>query len=403
MNASAKTVHQSGVIARNAVLACFLLMGLVSMGWVPRIPEIKDAIGLSNAQFGFILLGSTFGSIAGAQLAGRLIHTYGSRRVARIAIFIMPTGLAGMALARTGIELFLALLVMGIGYTSLDMTLNFQGVVIEKILARRWMSTFHAMWSVGAFLTTIIGGAIARHVDPRTNLLVIAAICFIFFIPSARSLLSDELDGHSGEEEHEAKIELFGPRVTVLWWLGIAMMGSMIAEGAASDWGAILLRDNLGFGKGVNASAFASFSLAMITARFLGDKTLDRFGPRRTVQWGGYIGALGWASAMVAAVLIVDAHPLIALIVVNIGYAVAGFGIGPMFPALILAATSVPGMSPAVAMSRVGVIGMAGFFFGPSVIGLLAELTSLPFAMAYPLGMLALTGFLSRAIAQKKS
>ena len=73
MRTPEKSAYQSGVIARNAVLASFLLMGLVSMGWVPRIPEIKDAIGLSNTQFGFILLGSTFGSVAGAQIAGRMI------------------------------------------------------------------------------------------------------------------------------------------------------------------------------------------------------------------------------------------------------------------------------------------------------------------------------------------
>ncbi|MSV69799.1 MAG: MFS transporter, partial [Actinobacteria bacterium] len=67
--------------ARNSNWISFLLLGTVSMGWVPRIPEIKDAIGLSNGAFGFVLIGSTFGSIAGAQLAGRFIHTYGSQRV----------------------------------------------------------------------------------------------------------------------------------------------------------------------------------------------------------------------------------------------------------------------------------------------------------------------------------
>ena len=51
--------------ARKSLLAMFLLMGMVSMGWVPRIPEIKDAIGLTNGQFGFILLASTFGSVSG--------------------------------------------------------------------------------------------------------------------------------------------------------------------------------------------------------------------------------------------------------------------------------------------------------------------------------------------------
>ena len=67
-------------LARNSLWISFLLLGIVSMGWVPRIPEIKDAIGLSNGAFGFVLLGSAFGSVTGAQLAGRLMHTYGSQR-----------------------------------------------------------------------------------------------------------------------------------------------------------------------------------------------------------------------------------------------------------------------------------------------------------------------------------
>ena len=67
--------------SKSALRACFAIMGVASMGWVARIPEIKDANGLNNAQFGLVLLASSLGSITGAQLAGRLVHTYGSRRV----------------------------------------------------------------------------------------------------------------------------------------------------------------------------------------------------------------------------------------------------------------------------------------------------------------------------------
>ena len=51
-------------------------MGIVSMGWVPRIPEIKEAIGLANTELGLVFIGSTLGAVTGAQLAGRLIHTF---------------------------------------------------------------------------------------------------------------------------------------------------------------------------------------------------------------------------------------------------------------------------------------------------------------------------------------
>jgi hypothetical protein len=38
--------------ARNSLWLMFFVMGVVSMAWVPRIPEIKEANGLSDTQFG---------------------------------------------------------------------------------------------------------------------------------------------------------------------------------------------------------------------------------------------------------------------------------------------------------------------------------------------------------------
>ncbi|MEY2710135.1 MAG: hypothetical protein RL031_1008 [Actinomycetota bacterium] len=385
-------------LARNSLRVCFLFLGIVSMGWVPRIPEIKDLIGLSNGAFGFVLLGSTFGSIAGAQLAGRLMHTFGSQRVVFVGVFIMPAGLAGMGLATNAVVLFLSLFTMGMGYALIDMCYNFQATVVEKILGRRYMSSFHAMWSVGAFVTTVLGGAITRHVSPRTNLLSIAIVSVVAYLIAAYYLLPSSIDGHKGEEEHKAKIPLFGKSVMPLWFLGCGLLASLVGEGAASDWGAILLRDEMGYGKGVYASAFASFALAMIVSRFLGDRALDFFGPARLVKLGGYIGGSIWGIALAISIPMSDTYPIPALIIVNIGFVAAGLGIGPMFPAFILAASKTPGIAPAVAISRVGVIGIAGFFFGPTITGLIAEYTNLSIGMAYPVIMLIMAGFLSKSI-----
>jgi len=389
--------------ARKSLLAMFLLMGMVSMGWVPRIPEIKDAIGLSNGQFGFILLASTFGSVTGAQLGGRAIHTFGSRRVTQVAISIMPLGLAGMGIANSGLELVISLFIMGFGYSLMDICLNSQGFIVERIIQKRCMSSLHAMWSVGAFLTTVIGGSIARFVSYEVNLVAIAIFAAIAFIPAAFFLLPGDLDDHDGGEvETSAKIPLFGKSVLPLWAMGIGLLGCMIAEGAASDWAGILLRDDMGYDKGVNASGFASFALAMIVSRFLGDKTLDRFGPANTVKYGAYLGGSAWGAAILIAVPLSDSHPLIALIIINFGFACAGYGIGPMFPAFILAAGATKGVASAVAIARVGVIGIAGYFFGPTLTGLISEVTGLPIAMFFPIAMLFLAGVLSRTIKTEK-
>jgi len=398
MSVEANDLLHRGKLARNSLWVSFLLLGIVSMGWVPRIPEIKDAIGLSNGAFGFVLIGSTFGSITGAQLAGRLMHTYGSQRTIFLGVLIMPAGLAGMALSTNAVALFFTLYTMGLGYALIDMCYNYQGTVVEKILGRRHMSSFHAMWSTGAFLTTVVGGLITRQVSPRANLLAIAIISVIAYLIAAKFLLSSAIDGHKGEDEHEAKIPLFGKSVMPLWLLGVGLLASLVGEGAASDWGAILLRDEMGYEKGVYASAFASFSLAMIVSRFLGDRALDYFGPARLVKLGGYFGGIIWGVAMAIAIPLSATHSTTALVIVNIGFVGAGLGIGPMFPAFILAATKIPGIAPAVAISRVGVIGIAGFFFGPTITGIISQFTNLSIGMIYPVAMLILSGYLSRGI-----
>ena len=373
-------------------------MGIASMGWVARIPEIKDANGLSNAQFGLVLLASALGSIVGAQLAGRLVHTFGSRTVLYVSMIMLPAGLCAIGFSTEPIILAAALFLMGSGYSSTDVALNTQAVAIEKILNARSMSSFHAMWSVGAFTTTVLGGSIARFVSPEVNLAAVAALCVIAFVPCIYRLLPKELDGHQGDEETSAKIPLFGKSVVPLWFIGFGVLAALIAEGSASDWGALLLRDDMGVGKGVNASAYASFALAMITARFLGDRALDHFGPARLVRICGYYGALGWGASIAIAVPLSDSNPLITLVIINLGFIIAGLAIGPMFPAFILAASAIPGIAPSVSSARAFVIGLSGFFLGPSIIGFLAEGTSISVAMAFPILSLMAAGFLSRVI-----
>lgn len=393
------TAYQHGIRARNSLWALFCLMGIVSMGWVPRIPEIKEAIGLTNSQLGLVFIGSTIGAVCGAQAAGRLIHTFGTKRVVTLAILVMPFGLISMGIAKSFTELFLALFVMGFGYAHLDITCNTIAVEVENLLERKWMVSFHGCWSVGAFTTTVLGGAISHSVAPRENLIGVGIFSLLLFIPLTQFLLPKELDNHKGDDQDSsAKIPLFSKVTAPLWFMGIGMLGGMIAEGSASDWGGILLKDSMGISKGLNAAAFASFSLAMIIARFSGDWALEKFGPEKTVRFGGYGGAILWGSAIAIAIPLSESHPLPAFLIINLGFVAAGLGIGPMFPAFILAASRLPGIAPSVAIARVGVTGIAGYFIGPTVTGFLADAFSLPVAMFYPVALLAMAGFFSRAI-----
>ena len=393
-------IMRRGKNARNALWYLFFLMGIVSMAWVPRIPEIKHQLALSDGGLGVILLGSTFGALIGSQVGGRLTHTFGSQRIAAVGALFMPGGLFLMGAAHQVLQLFTALFIMGFGYVMLDITVNTQAVAVEKILDRRWMSTFHGSWSVGSFVSTVTGGVLAHVISPQTELKVVAVIAFILYIPGIYFLLSGNEDEHKGEDgTSEGKLSFFDKTSLPLWAIGLGLLGCLLPEGAASDWGGVLLHEHMGIGKGADAIAFATFALAMITSRFLGDHWLAKYGPRRTVRVGGFFAGITWGLSIAIAVPL-SAHAKVpAAIIICIGFAAAGLGIGPMVPAFMNAAARVPGVAPSVALARVNIIGLAAYFIGPTLTGGVSQLTSLPIALYISVLLLIFTGYQSRVIA----
>ena len=400
MNTAAQDQVAKGFKARRALWASFFLMGVVNMAWVPRIPEIKELLGINNGQFGLIFLGSTFGSLLAGQVGGRLVHRVGTKVVLTFSSLVFPVGLIIMGIATTPWILFIGLVLMGFGVVVTDICDNTQAVAVENIINKKCMTSFHGAWSLGAFVTTIFGGAVAAHLSPRANFIVVGIAALALFIPTNLLMLPGTLDGHRGDGtvETSGTIPWFGKDVAILWALAGGLLTSMIAEMSASDWGAILLHENLGIGPGLYASGFASFALAMITVRFLGDWIIERFGARRTVRFGGYVGGIAWLICLAIAVPLSSHAKIPALIIMNIGFVCAGLAIGPMYPSFILAASRLQHIAAPVAIARVGLIGIAGIFVGPTLTGLIAQATSLSWAMLYPISALFIAGYLSRAI-----
>ncbi len=393
-------LYALGIRARNAVWASFFFLGFLGLAWIPRIPEIKTALDLSDGQFGLVLLASTVGSIPGAQLAGRVVHSYSSKVVVQISGVLLPVGVFIVGLASNVQTLLLGLFICGFNVSFMDIAINGQAVEIEKHTKGRWMSSFHGLWSIGAFAATLVGGLVANYVSPRDNLIAIAIFGLFVYQFIAHFLLPAEHDGHLGEpgEGDAGKVALFGKQSLILWGLGIGLMCSLIPEGGAYEWSGILLQDHMGIGKGLNAAASTTFSLAMIASRLLGDRAFEKWGHVNTVKYGGYFGGGLWGIGLLIGIPLSQSHQTLGLIVVCTGFAAAGFGMGPFFPAFNLAAASIPGIAPSVGLARVGLIAIAAYFGGPTLIGLLAELTSLPVAFAFPVLLYMVVGLQSRFI-----
>ncbi len=184
MSSASLTIYQRGIRARNSLWAAFFLLGFAGLAWVPRIPEIKDSLGLSDGQFGLVLLGSTLGAIPGAQISGRVVHMHSSKLVIQISGVLLPIGVAIMGAADSVSVLLVGMFITGFNVAFMDIAINAQAVEVEKHTNSLWMSTFHGLWSVGAFAATLIGGLIANFVTPQINLWLIAGLTFFAFLIS---------------------------------------------------------------------------------------------------------------------------------------------------------------------------------------------------------------------------
>jgi MFS family permease len=394
---------KSAIKARNFLWATFFVMGISSMAWVPRIPEIKEQLALRDGQFGFVFLAGAFGSIVGTQISGRAIHVIASRNFARICAILMPIGIYTMGSAHSVLTLVIGLFFTGLSFAALDVSANVQAMAIEKHSKARYMSSFHALWSVGAFTVTLLGGAVARLISPQTHLKSLAIISALLYLITISGLLNGELDGHKGEvhETTEAKIPFFSKETLPLWALGIGLLASFVPEGGIYDWSGILLKDHMSVGKGVTAIAATFYSLGMIISRFLGDSWFEKWGHQKTVKYGGYIGGISLAIGLAIGIPLSSANQFLGVAILSIAFAIVGLCMGPFFPAFNLAAMSVPGVAPSVGMARVALISLAGNFFGPALIGGISEFTTLPISFALIAMLLLLVGRQSRYIAVK--
>jgi MFS family permease len=396
------TSKQLGLRARWALPWIFFLMGLTSMGWVPRIPEIKSSLGLSDGEFGLVLVSSSVGAIIGAQLAGRLIQLFGSRNLMRCAQTTLPLGVLLMGLAPNVYVLALGLFFMGLGSAGMDIPGNAQAVVIERLIGKKFLASLHGAWSIGTFAAALIGGAVATFVSPAVNLSVLAAIGMIIFIPLTERMLDSTKDEHLGDEgKDEKRIPWFRSKVNLLWVFAFGSLGALVAEGAAADWSGILLAEHMSIEVGLTASAFASFSLSMIVSRFTADRLMERFGAARVVFYGGVVGGAIWTASILIAIPLSERNNWLALVLINIGFFAAGAGIGPMFPAFIVGAAKVPGIPASLGIARISVISIAGYFLGPTITGFISELTSLPTAFMYPGIALIVAGIAGRVLRTK--
>jgi MFS family permease len=351
-------------VARWSVAAIFAVHGGVYGTFATRVPWIAGHVHASPGQLGLALIAPAAGAVFTMPLGARAIHRYGGRAVMRVLIVGWTLALILPAIAPNVPLLFLALLVYGSLAGLADVSMNAQGVAVERAYGRSIMSGLHGMWSIGTLVLSAIGAAVARsNVDGRVHFTIAAVALAVVGVGACAGLPPDRLPGE------EAPAFAWPSRSIVL--IGLVALCAVIAEGGSGDWAAVYLQSRTGADEGTAAAGFTAVALAMTIGRLTGDWVVNRLGAVRAVQLSGTIATLGGVLVVVSRITL----PAIA------GFALIGLGIAVVVP-LAFAAAGRVGANPAQSIAGVATVGYGAGLAAPAVIGGVAQISSLSVSFA---------------------
>jgi MFS family permease len=365
--------------ARVAVALCFFLNAVFYATLVPRLPEVKADLGLSNSSLGAALAAVPLGALVAGLFSAALIRRFTSARVATSGLVLLGVLLSGVAVAPNWPALAAILLVAGGLDAVIDVAQNAHGLRVQRLYRRSILNGFHGVWSIGAVSGGLLGSAAAGLGIPLGVHLGATAVVFgALAVLAYRAMLpgddhADLDEAADGDDRVPAETRANGRRgaVLALAALGVLATCGAFVEDAGASWSALYLRTELAAGAATAGLGFVALQGAMTLGRLTGDRVVDRVGQRRVVQVGGAVIAAGMGLAL--------AFPSVPATLA--GFALAGLGVATLIPAVYHAADELPGLRRGTGLAVINWLLRIGFLLSPLLIGVLADATSLRVAL----------------------
>jgi MFS family permease len=356
--------------ARAAVAACFFVNAVLFANLVPRLPEVKDRLDLTNATLGAALAALPLGSLVSALASAALMRRFGSARVASWGLVVLAAAVWAAAVAPSWWLLAAALFVAGALDAVVDVAQNAHGLRVQRAYDRSILNAFHGVWSIGAVAGGLLGSVAAGLRVPLALHLGVVAVVFAGLALVARRRMlpgpdrDDAIPGTGPEEVSRGAVRAALPALAAL---GVLATAGAFVEDAGSSWSALYLRGEIAVGAATAGLGFVALQGAMTVGRLTGDRVVDRFGQRRVARAGGVLIAAGMGLAL--------AVPSLATTLV--GFALAGLGVATLVPAVYAAADELPGLRSGVGLTLVNWLLRIGFLLSPPLVGAIADATSL--------------------------
>ena len=328
-------------VYRLSVSTFYFLQGLVFASWASRIPDIKSALGLNDADLGSVLFAVPVGQMSAMALSGYLVGRCGSRKILMAASVFYPAVLVCLGMAGSFWELAAGLFFFGVAA-------NLFGALLGAAMVD---------W----------------HISAETHFIAIFLICMIILAVFSPSLLPR--DARRSSSQGGGMFRSMDAYVLVI---GLIAFGSMVSEGTMFDWSGVYFESVVKPGPGLVQMGYVAFMSTMALGRFTADRLVMRFGPVRVLRASGIL----IASGLLVSVL----FPM--LWSATLGFLLVGFGTSSIVPLCYSMAGKSRKMIPSMALASVSTIGFLGFLMGPPVIGHIAHASSLRWSFS----LIALVG-----------
>jgi MFS family permease len=342
------------------IYSVMFLFALALGGLLSRMPDLKAHLGVTDGQLGFTLIGMAIGSLVSLTVSAPLIKRLGARNTAAITVFGTAAMYALVSWLPNAQAVFGALFVAGLLAGSLEINVNIEADKLEAQLGRRIMNRVHGMWSLGFFVTALLGAlirqsgiSIGEHTGGLFVFVLIAGIVTFWGMTTA----PDRPDAHQGDHPVFA-IPTIG--LLPLCLIGIA---AFLVEGAGVDWSTIYMRDVWNAEPFVGGLGLTLFTFLMAMTRLFIDPFVDAHGPRLVSTVLLVIAAIGVALVWLAPV---DYAALI-------GFGLMGMGCSAVYPLAVSAAAQRTDRPSAVNVAAIGQVTFIVFFLAPPLLGFISD------------------------------
>ena len=379
---------------RLSIYFIFALPGFSMASWVSRTPTIRDALGASTAQMGWIIFGMAVGSIVGLMSASHLIAHKGGRFVMVTGLVISSIGLiivgVGGSWIINSIIVFLGLAIFGFGNGICDVAMNVEGTAVEGVTKKSLLTGFHAAFSVGTLFGAIVGSVATKsgvpvplHLTFASVVIVLSIIFLSRFVPLGTGK-EDNSDSNGTSMNARERMAVWKEPRTIL--ISIIVLGMAFAEGSANDWLPLIMVDGYNVTPTMGSFAFGLFVAAMTIGRAIGGLLLDRLGRVLVLRISALLAIVGLL------IVIFGGNYKFA----TIGIVLWGLGAAFGFPVGLSAAGDDP-RGVAARVSAVATAGYLAFLVGPPFLGFVGEMIGLLRALIVVLITVTIAGLLSQA------